>query len=418
VRKIKVGKDEKELGALGRRMNESLTQGLDPRSQEVALGKHYVNRELLDSLTHTMEPEQSMNEFLHSSASEPFVKALEKAGVIDQFNRGEFIDQDTGLLNEDGRLRVERVLAARMIPDASLLSRMPQDLRGNLAKATPYLVQAEMSGWDLRKPLEVAIRADAEMRKNKMLRRGKEAESRSSYLRQTGLGLGGESTQAEKAAKDPVAVALLEVIQEHNGSQKLPAGFKQLALEADRQHHDHGEQAAMFAREKVEPHQGLAAAFGLKGTSLEHAPPAKKRRVAAAPAELFGGAGEASQAALALALAPALWRKAQVGDGGLGRYVMHAIIWEAKNLVRQAVAHAGATKGIDGGAVLKKLRAFLSDQARRDRDFARGIGAHPVSDAMLRGLVQAAAGAHVAHLAKSLAVHSLWKNWCKASAAL
>ena len=410
VRKIKAGKDPQALGAMGRRMNESLTQGLDPRSQEVALGKHYVNRELLDSLTHHMDPEQSMSEFLHSSTSEGFVKALEKAGVIDEFNKGEFLDQETGLLNEDGRLRVERVLAARMIPDASLLSKMNQSLRSNLAKATPYLVQAEMSGWDLRKSLEAAVRADVEMRQTGMLKRGKETESRSAYLRQTGLGATGE-THGEKVAKDPVATMLLEIIQDHNGSQKLPAGFKQLALEADRQHHDYGEQASMFARQKVEPHEALADVFKLKAAP---APP-KKKTPEPTQAGMFGEPAVAEgQGALAMAMPAPTWRKAKVEDGGLGRYVMHAITWEAKNLVRQAVAHVGPHDGINGGEVLKKLRAFVRGQAGQDRDFARGLGAHPVSDTTLRGLVEAMAHAHVSHLAKSLAAHSLWEGWCKA----
>jgi len=117
-----------------------------------------------------------------------------------------------------------------------------------------------------------------------------------------------------------------------------------------------------------------------------------------------------------MAMPPTTWHKAEVGDGGLGRYVMHAITWEAKNLVRSAVGAARPGAGIDGARVLKRLRAFIQEQTEQDRDFARGIGAHPVNDATLRGLVQAAAGAHVAHLAKSLAIHSLWKDWCKASA--
>jgi len=245
------------------------------------------------------------------------------------------------------------------------------------------------------------------------------------------------------------------VIQDHMGARKFPAAMKQVALEADRQHHDHGDQAAMFQREKVTPAEAIRHAFKLAGPKKSTAPAeesapkprkprTKKPAVAPETAPEAPGPGwetprrtegsavatpasEPSEAVLAaqaaanqrddrtlgmfMALPPATWRKA---DDGLGRFVMHAITWEAKNLVRAAVGAAKPGGGIDGARVLKRLHQFVQEQTREDREFARAIGAHPVSDATLRGLVQAAAHAHVSHLAKSLAVGSLWIGWCKA----
>lgn len=494
VRRIKAGKDPQTLSALGRRMNESLTQGLDPRSAEVALGKHYVNQAVMDSLMHHMDADESLSDFLLSSKSGAFVQQLEQSGIIDQFNKGEFVDQETGLLNEDGRHRVERVLAARIIPDAGLLSRMNQKARESIAKAVPYLSQMEAKGWDIKKAIELAVRADIEQRHDKLYDAKDPKAGRELYLAQTEqAGMGGSGIRA-KVNGDEVARAMFDVIQDHMGVKKFPAAIKQVALEADRQHHDHGDQGAMFQREKVEPSEAIRHAFKLPGKKKttapaeEAAPKVRKPRrkkgeaapvepvstpapvaepeapgkgwetarrqdapAAAAPA-LFGGeeppehvqAAQAREAAreydrargravedeppppppedtrtlgmFGMAMPPTTWHKAEVGDGGLGRYVMHAITWEAKNLVRSAVGAARPGAGIDGARVLKRLRAFIQEQTEQDRDFARGIGAHPVNDATLRGLVQAAAGAHVAHLAKSLAIHSLWKDWCKASA--
>ena len=404
VRRIQAGNDPKDLSALGRRMNESLTQGLDPRSAEVTIGKNYVNAELMDSLTHHMEPDQNLSDFLNSTASEGFVKALERSGVIDRFNKGEFVDQDTGLLNEDGRLRVERVLAARLIPDASLLSKMNQKARAALAASVPMIAQMETAGWDIRPSLKLAAEADVEMRREKLLKRGKEGDSRNMWLASPTLT---KDATVDKVRDDPVAIALLEVLQDHAGTTKMPKGFKQVALEADRQKHDHGDVQDMFARPPVETHEAIAQAFGLKGTESTYSKLSDEAVKRAAAKRAKKGSK------LAAAMPDPTWFKAAVGDAGLGRYLMHAITWEARNLVRAAVA-ATDGKPLDGAKLLARLKRFVQDQAGEDRDFARALGAHPINDTMLHGLLDAMAQASITSLAKSLARMSLWNGWQKA----
>jgi len=399
IRRIEAGTDPKHLASLGRRMNESLTQGMDPRTAEVALGKNYVTPELLDTLTSEMNPDESLAAFFASCKSRDFVKALERSGIIDQFNRAEFVD-DEGMLNEDGRNRVERVLAARFLPDARLLSQMNQKARTAIAKSIPYLAQAEAAGWDIREPLKLAVQADVEMRRDKLFKRGDEAKSRNMWM--SSPTLTGDAT-VDRVRNDPAAIALLEVIQDHAGSTKMARGFKQVALEADRQKHDHGDQGSMFARPKVELHESIAEAFGLKGTGTTYA---------ALSSEAIA-ARKKKGAKLAASLGAPDWIKAQVGDEGLGRYLMHAITWEARNLVRGA-ALSSPREGLDGTRLLERLKAFVRDQMENDRDFARAMGAHPVNDTMLRGLLEAVARAHVTALAKSLSRHELHDRWTHA----
>lgn len=382
VRQMSAGKDTDKLRALGRRMNEALTQGLDPRSAEVALGKNYVTTEVLDSLAHNMEGDESLGDFLRSSRAKPFQAVLERAGIIDEFNRAEFVDS-SGQLNEDGRLRVERVLAARMLPDATLLSQMGQALRQNIAKATPHLIRAESHGWDLRGSMMAAVKADVEMRTRgaKPNQKGREL-----YLRQQEIG-GAEGASAG-VRKDPVAQMLLTVVQDHNGARKLPQGFKQFALEAGRQEFDHGANVAMFAREKVDPDQALRNAFKIK-----------------APEQ---------QEALAMSL-PQTWGdrliKAKVGTDGLVRYVMHAVNWELESLMRAAIGALKPGQALDGQKVLSRLQAFVVEQAYQDLDFARGLGVHPLDSKVLEGLIQAHARSRVTDIAKALAKSSAHSNF-------
>jgi SWI/SNF-related matrix-associated actin-dependent regulator of chromatin subfamily A-like protein 1 len=351
VRRVTVGGSDEQT-RLGRRMNEALTQGLDPRAAEVAVSK-FVTQDVVDVLTHHMDADQPLMSFLHQPKSKPFIEAIESAGIIDERNRNQFVNRETGLLNEDGRERVARVLAARMIPDADLLDSMNQTWRENLANAVPYLLQAEAAGWDLRPALKAAVKADAEMQAKGF--------SRSDADRRTFLA---QQSLLDSEMRLPEAKALLAVLQSVGGKKNVLArGFKQVALEADRQKHDHGDQGSMFARPKVALDQAIKTAFDLSA--------------------------EKKAASLAKS----------VGAEGLVPYQMHVVIWEIRNLVRGGIA-AGDLKA---GPLLQRLRAFIRQQVDSDSDFARAMGAHPLDDATLKGLLAMQARLQQTELAKSLA---------------
>lgn len=370
VRRTKAGKDPEKLKRLGRRMNEALTQGLDQRSKDVAHSA-FVTPEVLDGLLARMEPDETLNGFLSSSKSRDFVKQLERAGIIDEQNRAEFLDEDTGLLNEDGRTRVTRTLAARMVPDATLLDSMPAKWRESLALATPQMIQAEDAGWDLREPLAQALRTDRAMQVAGFKRT---AADRSAFERQQGM-FGGDKPKLGKAGE-----VMLQVLQEHGDKVRgFPKMMKQLALEAARQQHDHGAIASMFPEPKKSMEQVLRQVFDIED----------RKTASGLPVDDL--------------------RKSEV-RAGLYAYLSQALMWELDNLMRGEIVVAGGTGKANGPRLVKRLRQFLQDQARTDKKFAQALGAHPVSDEMLRHLVRLKAQASVMRLAKSLAVHSLWHN--------
>lgn len=270
VRKIQAGTDPDKLRTLGRRMNESLTQGLDPRTAEVAIGKNYVTPELVNALASQMDPENTLSEFLSSSGSRDFLKTLENAGVIDDVNRDEFMDGETGLLNEDGRLRVERVLAARVLPDAAMLQRMPTDTRQNIAKSVPYLLRAESAGWDLRGPLMAAIKADMDFRASS------EFKTHDAYMNQVVSRELAPSHPMHAINDDPLAKLLFQVVREHNGPRKMPAGFREFARRAEDAKKSGGT-ANLFGEVADTPTEAMDKSFGIK--------PETKRLIAQAAKE-------------------------------------------------------------------------------------------------------------------------------------
>lgn len=247
------------LRLLGRRMNEGLTQGLDPRSEEVAIGKTLVNEDVLQTLAAGIGDDQTMPDYLTGAESRPFVAALFRAGVIDEINAAQFIDPETKLLNEAGRTRAERVLAARMLPDASILDRMSPSLRSNVALSTASLITAEREGWDLRGPLMAAVKADLDMRA-KGYQSGPKEIAR--YLAQRQIGeVGGP---ADDVQRDEVAARLLTVVREHNKGRVLPRAMRGVALRAKSAGHQAGSLPGIFESAPETLGGALDAEFGLK----------------------------------------------------------------------------------------------------------------------------------------------------------
>jgi len=376
VREVAAADDTKELTRLGRRMNESFTQGLDPRAEEVAVSK-FVSQDVVDVLTHHMETDETLSKFLARGGSRPFVETIRQAGIIDERNQNKYLNQDTMLLNEDGRERVSRVLAARLIPDSDLLNSMDQSWRENLGQSVPSFLQAERAGWDLKPALVAAVKADMEMAQKNIPRT---VEGRNVFLEQIPM--------FEKNMRTAEAEALLEILQtQGKASKKLPKGFKNVARIADQQAHDYGDQGSMFAVDKQNAAQALSEAFGIKS----------KLRFAAMTKSLGSGG----------------LRKADEG-AALVRYMMHGVNWELENLVRAAVTAAGGEGGIDGERILNRLRAWIVDRAYEDRRFAQAMGAHPLTSKTLEGLLQAHAKARMTDLSKSIAKSMLWNDWQKA----
>jgi hypothetical protein len=360
VRRVKA-EGTKEMTRLGRRMNEALTQGLDPHAEQVAISK-FVTKEVVDDLAFRMEPDQTLASFLSTSPSREFIRTLERAGIIDDRNKAQYVEKDEsgGLLNKDGRERVARALAARMIPDSDLLNSMTQQWRENIAQSVPSLLQAEAAGWDLRPNLKRAVELDKDMQSKGMSRNDKD---RKVFLAQLPM--------FDDVGRSKETEALLRILHDYgNQSKGMPQGFKELARAADSHQKDHGDQGGLFALDAPkEPADILNEAFPKK---------AKPERMAKS-----------------------------VAPGDLSRYVMRTVNWELENLMRGALV--GADKGIDGKRILARLQRFIVDQAYQDKDFARGLGVVSLDKAVLRDMIAAHAKANVVEIAKSLARANLWK---------
>lgn len=161
VREVEVPDTSKEsLQLLVRQMNESFTQGMDPRTMQVAMGRR-LSDATMEKLASGMKEDETLIAFLDSKRAQPFIDALFKEGIIDRRNYNQYVMKGTKKLNEDGKVLVSRILVGRTIPDADLLSETKHKMIESIARSVPYIAQAKSYGkeHDLTEDLKVALDA-------------------------------------------------------------------------------------------------------------------------------------------------------------------------------------------------------------------------------------------------------------------
>ena len=474
VRRVKAGTDTDHLRKLGRRMNQNLTQGMDPRTIEVANAKNFVDDSLMDVLVDSMGSSQSLSEYLQSGDSIKFIRALERSGILDNQNKEEFVipvdpdkpDPSAGLLNEDGRMMVERTLAAKFLPDPLMLTKMNQSVRRNIASSVPYLLRARRAGWDLTESMMTASGGEL------AYRRAKEAAAKESppsklspgdWMKRQMLGGIDDDSPEARMKKDPVASMIMQVMLNHNGSQKTPRGFREFARRAEQAERDRGEnQGNMFGGgpEPETPDKAMDNAFGITaegkksvaarkaaaeasmveyakamGVTLDEAKKmakkqkeeqaaAEKKMKAEAKKKAKGGGSknvEAAEGGGLFAMSMADWPmdlvKGMSPDKGedapqgraaahLPRYAMNAILGELKHMIRARTSTAALTGEpltVSGSDIKERLMDWLFNALQRDPDLARAFGAQPLDHDVLDGLIEVLVEQHQGQLTKAMA---------------
>ena len=234
-----------ELRELVRLLNIPLTQTLDLRSETVAEAQR-LSGDALDVLAVALaSPDATLRDYLSSRDSRTFAGALRRAGILTDNNAKRLLTADG--FSEDGKIFVERLLTAALIPDAVLLDAAGGQLLGTLARSAPWLLSAATAGegWDLRPALRAAVADYVELRAAGM-------PSVSAYLRQSRI------DGPPHVEGTPRAVELLELLHEVSGKPLAFARFARRYAEIAQAHPT--AQGGLFAAEKRTPEQALREA--------------------------------------------------------------------------------------------------------------------------------------------------------------
>lgn len=232
VREMDVGGQDPKL--LVRQLNESFTQAMDPRTMQVALGRKLPD-DVLAGLGAAMAEDETLSKFLDGSRADRFVGALRTAGLIDRRNENQYtIKGRPNRLNEDGKTLVERVLVGKMLDDPDMLSDTKSSIVSSLARAVPYMVQAEGAGagYSVREDVKTAVRAYNELnRMGDILPQAgaKNIEAKTNEAVQQLHDMWAGEHPVSKSAR---ARALLDVLVQRPGPVQMAAVFREYAKHA------------------------------------------------------------------------------------------------------------------------------------------------------------------------------------------
>lgn len=228
IRADGTGKDE--LKGLVRQANESFTQGMDPRADQVARAVK-LSDGAITALAGSLGDDETVAEFLAkpSGAAKHFVAQLRASGAIDSRNEAQYL-RANGTLNEDGRNYVTKLMVGKLVPDPQLLSDIPSSTMTALAKAAPYILGAKATGHehDVTGDLRSALHAMVEMDIHG-------SSSLDNHLNQSTIKIDGQSLIGElDVAKNPRARLMYDVLQKNKGPNQLSSVFREYANMAKR----------------------------------------------------------------------------------------------------------------------------------------------------------------------------------------
>jgi hypothetical protein len=252
VREVDVEDPSKQnLQVLVRQMNESFTQGMDPRTMQVAMGRKLTDR-TLEALADDMKPDETLNAFLSSSRAERFVNGLYREGIIDARNSSQYMMKGTKKLNEDGKQMIASVLVGRLVGDADLLSNTKPSMIESVARSVPYMFQAKGYGkkYDISGDMAVAMSAYNDLQYRAESGAIPALDSKMPASRFEGLFGYFDSLFDDKhpIVDNQKARKLLEVLIRKPGSRQMPDVFKAYASEVSKEGPE--DQGGMFGAPK------------------------------------------------------------------------------------------------------------------------------------------------------------------------
>lgn len=241
---------------LVRQMNESFTQSMDPRTEQVAWGRKLTD-EAVKELGNAMDPDETLSEFLGSPRAQGFIAMLERTGIIDQRTANRYFDKKakTKTLNVDGKALVSGVLVGRMVKDADLLSTTKTSIVDSVAKTVPYIEQAKEygSGYDLSDDFRVALDAYNYLQRIPEKRKSMKPDMPKDKfdLLFSQMMLGDVIREAHPVQDNPKAMNLLEILIRRSGAKQIVGVFKDYAASASHNVEGEGSDAGLLGDKKT-----------------------------------------------------------------------------------------------------------------------------------------------------------------------
>jgi hypothetical protein len=115
------------------------------------------SRAALDHLTNTLDPEETLAEYLKGANGRVFVQRLVEDGVISPAELGRYVDLKTNALTEAGRDLLRDTLLVAAVRDTDAISRAPASIVAKLEGAAAPMMRVQGTEWDLSETVSAAL---------------------------------------------------------------------------------------------------------------------------------------------------------------------------------------------------------------------------------------------------------------------
>jgi len=151
-------RDTKALAKLVRVYNQNFTQEIDARAEAVSKGR-LLSQESMDIVGHALEGFDSIRDYLGNVRSKALIESLLQDGVVEKTQLGRITTKETGLLNEEGKSMIERVMRGKALNDFDLVSALAPAMQAKLDRmiSSMTIIQARGEKWNIIPQLNRAL---------------------------------------------------------------------------------------------------------------------------------------------------------------------------------------------------------------------------------------------------------------------
>ena len=166
VRVVHVEKgDVQTLHRMASDFNQALTQGVSEEAEIASMGKNISTATIEKIGLRMANRNLTIRELLGKKDGLEILDWLIDDGAISPADKNRYINAKLSLLNEPGKIKIEKAIFGSIIDDADLISAAPKSLQNKIGRSLPSLARIKARGeqWDItpqvKEGLELATKA-------------------------------------------------------------------------------------------------------------------------------------------------------------------------------------------------------------------------------------------------------------------
>lgn len=160
VRVVHVEKgDVQTLHRMATDFNQALTQGVSEEAEIASMGKNISTATIEKIGLRMANRDLTIRELLGKKDGLEIIDWLINDGAVSATDKNRYINLKVNLLNEPGKIKIEKAIFGSIIDDADLISAAPKSLQNKIGRSLPSLAKIKARGeqWDITPAVKDAL---------------------------------------------------------------------------------------------------------------------------------------------------------------------------------------------------------------------------------------------------------------------